>query len=325
MTDVLARAEQMLTEHRAVVARLEQFIALYHEFSESQANASTGNAATAEDESQGDSGSGEASRLSGGSGPVASIQNADALRARPPAGAVNDATAPAPSRAEIIRGLHAEHPGWTAPDIARHLGIIPQKVVKAATRAGIVLPKGKPGRRKPETRPNGRPRQPESLLSRIRAHIADHPDASSVDCAAALGTTVEKVRNSIKGSGVVLAPAKRGPNSAAHPAPQPQDRAAAPAQPPAPSSPARTNVSSIATGRTSPSAIVTKPVHRPSGARFHLRDDAGRYLRFDCMDMTDDRARAWIGDERQLAGCRRAFSLAADLREVPVPKEERAA
>lgn len=69
------------------------------------------------------------------------------------------------------------------------------------------------------------------------------------------------------------------------------------------------------------SAVVTKPPMRPRGARFYLRDDEGRYLHFSCAGMTADKAHAWIGDERQLAGCRKAFKIAVDLREQVVERE----
>lgn len=61
----------------------------------------------------------------------------------------------------------------------------------------------------------------------------------------------------------------------------------------------------------------TKPVAKPKGARFYLRQQLGKgkFLHFTCMSLTDDRDYAWVGSEKQLLACRKSFSLAADLTE----------
>src|SRR5690606_29140366 len=70
-----------------------------------------------------------------------------------------------------------------------------------------------------------------------------------------------------------------------------------------------------------PSASAAPTRKAKPGQRFWLRDQAGRYLHCSCLSMTGDRSYAWSGTEAQLVACRRKFSLAADLREVAVPKE----
>lgn len=149
--------------------------------------------------------------------------------------------------------------------------------------------------------PNGRPRNPDSLLSRIRAYVADHPDATAPEIARALDARTQSVRNAVAKSGIKLKLAMPGRARKAEPTPDP---APAPEPPAAP------------------------PAHRvtyPKGKLFWLKNDDGQYLNRYVSGFTRDRREAWTGTEQQLAGCRRNYEIARALREVVVEKEQPAA
>lgn len=72
----------------------------------------------------------------------------------------------------------------------------------------------------------------------------------------------------------------------------------------------------------SSSAVITKPMaHAPKGTLFYLCDDEGRYLNGSCTGMTTDRTYAWQGSAEQLFNCRKKFPLARDLSERVVSKD----
>jgi hypothetical protein len=160
-----------------------------------------------------------------------------------------------------------------------------------------------------------------SIVSRLRALNAEHPEFTVRQAANQLGLDVEKVRtnsyvNKIKWAhsshfarrlgGEVAADAveRRAEANEAFdepsPAPEPKRAPAVKSEP----------------------AIDAPRIPRPlSGSKFHLVNDKGEYLNRFCAGFTTDRRTAWIGTEQQLAACRRNFDIARDLTERPVGKE----
>jgi hypothetical protein len=212
-----------------------------------------------------------------------------------------------------LRAWVNEHPGCTAKQAAEALGTTVTRVWStAATCPGIELRK-----LRPEEKHNGGPGDSAGISKRIADLRRQHPEWGISEIGRAVDRSPGQVATALKRAGLpTAAVGGRSTEPAPTPAPAPE-----------PPSPAKYEPSTgTGTGRTSPGAIVTKPIVRPKGARFWLRDDDGRYLHFSCMSMTKDRAYAWSGTEQQLVACRRKFSLAAELREVPVaPKEGRVA
>lgn len=149
-----------------------------------------------------------------------------------------------------------------------------------------------------------------SLRARIEALHTEHPEFTFEEAREAL----QCKRSSLSSYSSTLKikwQAAETPASARSPAPAPTP------------TPTAERPSAIAAepALSHSSAVITKPMHRPKGARFYLRNDIGEFLHFSCGGMTKDRSHAWIGDERRLAGCRRAFTIAAGLREEVVGKQ----
>lgn len=158
-------------------------------------------------------------------------------------------------------------------------------------------------------------RDPNSLLGRVRAYMAEHPATTMRECADALGAPYEKVKNTASGF-VAFLPAKRGPNENTvrrRPSLPPEAKDAPVASEPPKPVLASPELTGGQAGGDQRAAL--------SGKRFWLVDDKNRYLNRFGTGFTDDRRNAWDGNERQLAGIRRSVAIARDLREKPVTKD----
>lgn len=198
-----------------------------------------------------------------------------------------DASSSAPSLASRLKALHAEHPEYTAAQAADALGETPHRV---HSNSAVHKIKWAPGER---GRPAAKVLEPDPVDEKLTRLHDEYPNWTSRMLAHRLGISAIRVAAKAKALGLEL--------------PETYE-ASAP--------------SSASTGRTSPSAIVTKPIVRPKGTRFYLRNDDGEYLHFSCEQMTVTKAYAWIGNEQQLAAVRRRFPLAQDLREQVIEKEQ---
>lgn len=171
-----------------------------------------------------------------------------------------------------------------------------------------------------EAHPSSRKR-PDSLASRIRAYMADHPGATCGDCAEALGESYDRVWQN--GRRIVdFAKRRRGRK------PKPPQLAAEPPKPveaPAPKPTLVPPPAAKSEQRRPGSTIVRRDPVVPKGRQFWLKNDDGQYLNRYCSGFTRDRREAWSGNQDQLAACRRVYPLAIDLREQPVEKEQPAA
>lgn len=149
-----------------------------------------------------------------------------------------------------------------------------------------------------------------TLTARIAALIAEHPDWSGNQIHKSMpGTKLDSVK------GIVSAMRRKAREAAAA-----SQKAPPPTEPKQPPASPRAPIASIPSG--SGSAIVTKPMVRPKGTQFYLRNDAGEYLHCSCESMTGDRNYAWRGNEQHLVAVRRRFPLAQDLREQVIEKEQ---
>jgi hypothetical protein len=156
------------------------------------------------------------------------------------------------------------------------------------------------------------------MKHRVVALHQEHPDLTAQRIAAEMDCDPGYVRATAQRMHIKLpyeAEARQAPASGHPPAQAPELPSTAERQPAA----IRPPVAAIPSGAGS--AVVTKPMVRPKGTRFYLRDEAGNYLHYSCTVMTSDKAYAWSGTHDQLLACRRKFELARDLSERPVPRE----
>lgn len=208
---------------------------------------------------------------------------------------------------------HADHPDWNSSQIADHLGAKRTSVSAYCAILGIRFTKG-------GTPPAPRPVEPKvpGWADKIEALLKQHPDWTSVDLSAELGISVEHVNSAARKRSISIPRKPRGAVAVAEareesspPTPPPE-----PERPPAPSVPPPRAVDDDEIIPPEPRRIT-----RPKGKLFWLRDTDGRYLDRFCSTLTRDRKAAWVGTEAQLAGCRRNFAIARDLREQVVEKE----
>jgi hypothetical protein len=216
--------------------------------------------------------------------------------------ASSDKAAPAPRRGmqERVAQLHIQHPDWPPSKFAAELDCGEEYVRSAAKRLGISIP---PEQRQYSAREG-------SLRSRIEALRAEHPNWT-------LDQAVEHLdakRSSLTAYAAVLG--FKWPRSAPS-AQKPAEPVSSPDEPSPAPEPER------------PPAVKSEPANEApgdtraavSGKRFWLVNDAGLYLNRFGTGFTADRRNAWDGNEKQLAGIRRSYLIARDLREKPVTKE----
>lgn len=206
-----------------------------------------------------------------------------------------------------LRALNAEHPEFTSADAADHLDLALSTVQNNSSANKIKWAK-KTGSR-------------GGLNLKVAELNAQHPDWTSTRIAEELDVDPGYVRATAKRLSLTF-PGSR--EEATQNPVETRQPAAAPKPAPAPQPPPASIRPPVASSPSSGSAVVTKPMVRPRGTRFHLRNEAGEYLHFSCEAMTPTKAHAWIGDESHLRAVRRKFEIARDLREVVVPKETRA-
>lgn len=219
---------------------------------------------------------------------------------------------------EQVRICHEYHPDWHSEKIAEHLEISAGAVRNYASQLKIKLPKKTP-----------------ALADKIKAIQAKNPDALATDLALELDTSPSAINWAASQAGIEinrlspeeLAERKRQNGLKAQEtlrkkrkvtdAPKHKD-APKPAGAPKPAPAASPASTAALPGKGG----ITKPLTKPKGARFYLREKlgSGKFLHFSCMSLTNDRDYAWIGSQQQLLACRKAFSLAADLVEEVVEK-----
>lgn len=210
----------------------------------------------------------------------------------------------APTLKDRVRALYADHPDWTSGQFAEAL---PDANYDSVVTTVTTVRKEA---RQPKVE---QPAKPATKTDLIRALHAEHPEMTAREAAKHLGMEIYPLRELTRQAGLAWAPADHRGRPLKVEAERPRATPLVPAP------------SSAPTGRSSPSAVIVKPMVKPRGTRFHLRNDDGEYLHFSCEAMTAAKAHAWIGDENHLRAVRRKFDLARDLREVAVPKEQAAA
>ncbi len=214
--------------------------------------------------------------------PAASVAAGEGL---PPA---SPAQIPTPPQQRVI-DAHRRDPEAGASALAAELGLGRGYVRGVAARFGLELPK--------TTRTDG-----VTLKDRVLALFKKHPELTKREAARHLGAP--------RGSVAAYSWALGLQWAAGRPGRPPRVTAMADAQ--APVRPVLRN----------PFAPLEddepREIRRPKGELFWLRDADGRYLDRYCGGLTRDRRAAWTGTAPQLAGCRRRFELARDLREMPV-------
>lgn len=255
--------------------------------------------------------------------------------------------APVRGRPETVRAkvieCHQQHPTWPSKLVAEHLGISEDQVRATASRKGLKLvswwdyvrsQKAKTTEAlKHETVPSGAdPVEPapaasaeppiatpkperETLASKIRAHLAEHPDATLKEVSDALGARMTSVSWAAQRAGIELR--KRTPEEISE-----------------------VSIKS-AVGRSRPPTIIQPPpaerdasdvlheVRRPAKqARFYVRDKAGRYLHQSLERsptdtgplMTVNRKWAWFDNAQRFAGaCKKWPEIGAMRQEGPNP------
>jgi len=311
----------------------------YDRLRESHAKASTGNAdnLAVRDGRESDSravdqvGSGDASRLSDGSGSVASSF-----------AAVQEAMAEAikPTRADRIRAYLADHPDAPAREIGDALGLDPKTVNKVARKAALSIRRLSPEEALEKKRlggqigdkPTGSPRR-DKLATAHR----EHPDWSATEIALATGESVSYVYVTAEAMGLVLPKKKRvyapKPDAAkfvAKPVEQP-DPAPAPVAVPQSRQPAPPAAEPAFEDSYPDEAYVHPSVAclpiRKSKASFSLKDVAsGLYLEQSLtvlpngsMRLTSYADYAWRGTRDQLHAVRLKFPRTKEMKLYPVP------
>lgn len=164
-----------------------------------------------------------------------------------------------------------------------------------------------------------------TLRGRMLAAIAADPDITARGLADVLGEPLSRIQNNLAANKIKLRKLTPEEFRDTLKKPRPAEEARPPVAAPSPlpaseQRPATTYVERRPVGNT----VIAKPVVRPKGTRFYLRNEAGEFLHFSCGGMTSTKAHAWTGTQDQLVGCRKAFSIARDLAEVVVEKEQRA-
>ncbi len=217
--------------------------------------------------------------------PAASVAAGEGL---PPA---SPAPTPTPPQQRVI-DAHRRNPEAGASALATELGLGRGYVRTVAASFGLALPK--------TMRADG-----VTLKDRVLALFKEHPTLTKREAAKHLG-------------------APRGSVAAYSWALGLQGAAGRPGRPPRDATPAVGARAHAAHPKLrNPFALLEdddepREIRRPKGQVFWLRDAEGRYLDRYCSGLTRDRRAAWTGTARQLAGCRRTFELARELREMAV-------
>lgn len=251
------------------------------------------------------------------------------------------AFSPAPAKGDQVRACHAEHPDWPANVIAAHLGMKPTSVRAFASLLRLSLPSQRdyvaaqaaktsdalriavqpetppaaipePGIEAPAAEP---PAKRITLADRIRAHLADHPDATARDIANATGKTITSVSWAAIKAEIPLRKltseehaeaSRRGAQGTAKPSEAFTPPSEAPEPPAVAPEPRK--------------AVVYR--HSSPPGRFYVRDREGRYLHMSLLPcptgpgplMTTKRADDWCDNSQRFKGARKLWPEIATMR-----------
>ena len=260
---------------------------------------------------------------------------------------------PDTTRAKIV-AVHAEHPEWPSKLIAEHLGISEDAVRATASRKKIKLvswwdyqravaketaaalrqaaqpiqaPEPAPAPETPPAitpEPATGPSKPKrvTLADQIRAHVADHPNATLVEVADAIGAKMQAVGWAAQKAGITLRKRTHEERSIAS-AKGAQKRG----KPLVPATIAPPDDSAIQPDETvmpEPQALRAFRPAAPTTTRFYIRDHDGRYLHNSLTKcptgpgplMTTDRAWGWCDNAQRYRGALKLWPEIATMRKV---------
>lgn len=219
----------------------------------------------------------------------------------PPAGEVAPATPPAPTKRDLVRQVHEEHPDWTAAQAAAYLGLTRGSVTGHASSMGFKFASPLDG-----------------VKGRVKALHDAHPEYTRKQAWEELGITEGSLAAYSYTLGIKWTPQPKPVKASPSPAP-------VVAPPPTPPRPVVERPDSEADADFVPPRLEGAParVVKPKGLRYRLRAGRGegKYLHMSGVGLTSQKAYAWIGSETHMAKMRERFPDARDLVEELVEKE----
>lgn len=235
---------------------------------------------------------------------------------------VSPAKAKKPTLGDRIVAVRAEHPDWPYRVVAKHLGAPKNSVQAYASVLGFIWPSqaeyddAEAAKILPANEPIARRKK---LADMIRAHLADHPDATLKDLSDALGVKQTSIGWAAKKAGIVLRKYTAEERSAA---------TSKGIQAKALTQPAGVAIEGGDIPRPSKPAIdaenepldAPRVIKRPKGQRICLRQKlgAGKYLHMGGEGLVDSKVYAWIGTTAQLGPLRAKFPDTAGMVEEVV-------
>lgn len=210
-----------------------------------------------------------------------------------------------------IVAVRLEHPDWPYRVVAKHLGAPKNSVQAYASVLGFTWPSQAEWDAAQAPVP-----KPPTLADRIKAHLADHPDATLKELSDALG---------VKQTSVGWAASKAGIELRKYTA---EERAEATRRGIAAKAKTAAPVEGADMARPGKVALDTenepldapRVIKRPKGQRIRLRQKlgSGKYLHMGGEGLVDSKVYAWIGTSAQLEALRARFPDTAGMVEEVV-------